>query len=171
VEIDRYLQDRCKQLSQKLPKLTIDAPQPCHLVIQTDSDFLDQILENILLNAFEAGGPGTRVRIKVSASETDPSTVAIEIEDDGPGISAGMLPDRLFVPFKTSKPDGTGIGLWQARKLIEMLGGTIEARKGESGGAKFVIRMPVEASVTHGHSKSNRLREHGNGRRNSDTAS
>ena len=73
-------------------------------------------------------------------------TVQLEITDGGPGIPEELLPDRLFVPFKTTKPNGSGIGLWQVKRLVESLGGTIEAGNVEGGGAKFVVRLPLKRS-------------------------
>ena len=68
--------------------------------------------------------------------------VELAVVDDGPGIPAELLPDRLFGPFKTTKTNGSGIGLWQVKKLVESLGGTIQAENVEGGGARFVIRLP-----------------------------
>jgi signal transduction histidine kinase len=58
-----------------------------------------------------------------------------------------MLPDRLFDPFKTTKLTGTGIGLWQARRLVESLGGSIVAENVEGSGAKFWVRLPINGAA------------------------
>ena len=92
-----------------------------------------------MLNALESGGPGTLVQ--VSVSNTTHQTIELEIIDNGPGIAAELLPDRLFGPFKTTKTNGSGIGLWQVKKLVESLGGTIEAENVEGGGARFIVRL------------------------------
>ena len=60
--------------------------------------------------------------------------------------AADLLPDALFEPFKTTKPKGTGIGLWQVRRLVTSLKGTITAGNVAGGGARFVVRLPL-ASV------------------------
>ena len=141
VEIGQFAQECCNNLTRKLPELTIDVQCRQNLEIQTDSQWIAQILENLLLNALEAGGPGTRVQVKVTNS--DHQTVQLEIEDNGPGIPSEMLTGRLFEPFKTSKPTGSGIGLWQAKRLAERLDGTIGAENVEGGGAKFIICLPI----------------------------
>ena len=103
-----------------------------------------QIFENLMLNALEAGSPGTRV--KVNVSNTGQNTFELEIADNGPGIAPELLPDGLFAPFRTTKPNGSGIGLWQVRRLAQSLGGTIEAENAAGGGAKFVVRLPLNRS-------------------------
>jgi signal transduction histidine kinase len=77
----------------------------------------------------------------------DHDQVLIEITDNGPGIPENMLPDTLFEPFATTKPRGTGIGLWQVKQLVTRLKGTISAENSEEGGARFVIRLPLSKDV------------------------
>jgi signal transduction histidine kinase len=71
----------------------------------------------------------------------------IEIIDNGPGIPKELLPDALFEPFKTSKPKGSGIGLWQVRRLVTSLRGSISAENIAEGGARFVVRLPLSTGV------------------------
>ena len=143
VEIGRLVRECCNKLARKLPDLIIDVQCRQNLIVQTDSELMAQILENLMLNALEAGGPGTKVHIEVSHTDSDHKTVQLDIGDNGPGIPAEMLPDRLFDPFKTTKPNGTGIGLWQVRRLVESLGGSIVAENVEGSGAKFLMRLPI----------------------------
>jgi signal transduction histidine kinase len=69
--------------------------------------------------------------------------VVVAVVDNGPGIPTEMLPDSLFEPFRTGKAGGSGIGLWQVKKMVESLGGGITAANGEDGGARFEIRLPM----------------------------
>ena len=66
----------------------------------------------------------------------------IQVTDNGPGISPELLPDALFDPFITTKSKGTGVGLWQAQKIVGRLGGGIVAENRPEGGARFCIRLP-----------------------------
>jgi putative PEP-CTERM system histidine kinase len=141
VEIGRFVRDCCKKLARKLPNLTIDVQCRQNLTVHTDPEIITQILENLMLNALEAGDPGILAHVNVS--NADHKTFQFEFTDSGPGIAEELLPDRLFVPFKTTKPNGIGIGLWQAKRLVEGLGGTIEAKNVDGGGAKFVVRLPL----------------------------
>ena len=82
--------------------------------------------------------------VGISASrDDDQGQAVIEVKDNGPGIPENLLPDALFEPFKTTKTGGTGIGLWQVRRLLTSLGGTISAENAKEGGALFVVRLPL----------------------------
>jgi signal transduction histidine kinase len=54
------------------------------------------------------------------------------------------LPDELFEPYKTTKPGGSGIGLWHVRQLVNSLNGSVSADNAAEGGAWFVLRLPRE---------------------------
>jgi signal transduction histidine kinase len=109
-----------------------------------DPQRLGQVLVNLLLNAGEAlDGRGT---IHLTG-RSDPGWVTLEVADDGPGVP-GALRDRLFEPFQTTKPLGTGLGLAVSQRIIEEARGhlTLETSAGEPG-ARFVIRLPRVAGV------------------------
>jgi len=65
------------------------------------------------------------------------------VEDSGTGISAEVLP-QLFEPFFTTKIDGTGLGLANARKIIDEHGGAIRVENRVEGGTRFVVHLPAE---------------------------
>jgi signal transduction histidine kinase len=138
VELSDLLQECCDGFAKKLPDLDIVLQCPPNLSIQTDPDFIAQILENLLINAWEAGSDGTAVQIGVTSGPM----IRIDLQDNGPGIQAELLPKALFEAFKTTKPDGSGIGLWQVRQLVESLGGDIQAQNIPEGGACFTLRFP-----------------------------
>jgi putative PEP-CTERM system histidine kinase len=142
MELRQFLEDHCAQLGKKLG--AVDIALDCRTSIRVNSDpqLLLRILENLLLNALEAGGDGRVLRI-TAARDDDQGQAVIEFTDNGPGIAADLLPDALFEPFKTTKPKGTGIGLWQVRRLVTSLKGTISAENVERGGARFVVRLPL----------------------------
>jgi putative PEP-CTERM system histidine kinase len=142
LELGRFLKDRCQHLGKKLGSLKIDLDCRSPIQIYSDPKLLSSILENLLLNALEARDGGAVVRINVFRDD-DQGQAVIKITDNGPGIAADLLPEALFEPFKTTKPNGTGIGLWQARRLVTSLDGTIFAENNAGGGAKFVVRVPL----------------------------
>ncbi|HXT95918.1 MAG TPA: response regulator [Polyangia bacterium] len=123
-----------------------------------DPDRLQQILGNVLSNAVKFTPEGGEVSL---VAERDDSFARLTIRDTGKGISADFLP-QMFDRFRqehggTSRPhSGLGIGLALARDLVELHGGTIEARSdGPGRGATFVIRLPLGAAVA-GNAEANR---------------
>jgi two-component system, NtrC family, nitrogen regulation sensor histidine kinase NtrY len=114
------------------------------LVIPGDPDQLDQLLINLVSNAVEASaetGGGVRIAWVASAG-----TVAVVIEDGGPGVADTA---NLFVPFFTTKPTGSGIGLVLARQIAEAHGGSLVLRNRRTGrGAEAVITLPAAAAAS-----------------------
>ncbi|HKW98092.1 MAG TPA: ATP-binding protein [Bryobacteraceae bacterium] len=110
-----------------------------NLVIHGDADQLEQVLINLLRNATDAAletGGGVRVGWRKNASY-----VEIKVEDDGPGLSNT---GNLFVPFFTTKPGGSGIGLVLSRQIAEAHGGalTLENRR-NAPGCEARLRLPI----------------------------
>lgn len=118
---------------------------PPQLVIKCSPDQLKQVFLNLGLNAFEASGAGGRVQIRCApaTNPADPRLGArIEFEDDGPGISKDDM-KRIFSPFFTTKPRGTGMGLAIARKIVTAHGGTITLDSVEGKGAIARVWLPA----------------------------
>jgi signal transduction histidine kinase len=99
-------------------RIVIEPDSP-DLRLSLDPDQIEQVLINLMRNAVEAAGDAGGVRVRW---RRDGGNVFIEVEDDGPGISRT---DNLFVPFFTTKPHGTGIGLVLSREIVENHGGSI----------------------------------------------
>jgi two-component system C4-dicarboxylate transport sensor histidine kinase DctB len=114
-------------------------PYPDDLSILAGPIRLGQVLVNLLRNALDAvdGLAERRVTVTVHGNGTE---VAVAIRDSGAGIAPEVLP-RLFEPFFTTKPAGQGLGLGLpiSRVIITELGGRLEARNHESGGAEFTV--------------------------------
>jgi two-component system sensor histidine kinase HydH len=107
-----------------------------------DGDRVKQVLRNLVENALHAGGEGA-APVEGSVG-TERGRLAIDVRDHGPGIAVEDLP-RLFEPFFTTKTHGTGLGLAVARSIVELHGGTIAADNDAGGGARFRVRLPMEA--------------------------
>ena len=71
-------------------------------------------------------------------------TMALRVEDSGPGIPPEMM-DRLFEAFASTKPDGMGVGLSISRTIVEAHEGSLSAENRESGGACFLVALPLAA--------------------------
>jgi two-component system, NtrC family, nitrogen regulation sensor histidine kinase NtrY len=109
------------------------------LTIQADGDQLEQLLINLLRNAVDAalethGGVGVRWRHGAGYVE-------VAVEDEGPGLSSTA---NLFVPFFTTKPGGSGIGLVLSRQIAEAHGGTLLLQNRPTGrGCQALLRLPL----------------------------
>ena len=113
--------------------------------VQGDSVQLQQVILNLMLNAFSAMNPtglDGASRLVVRTSSIENTTVLVEVRDSGPGIAAEKL-ESIFHPFITSKPEGLGLGLSICRSIIERHGGRISAANNPDRGAKFSITLPA----------------------------
>jgi two-component system, LuxR family, sensor kinase FixL len=119
--------------------------------VKGDSVQLQQVILNLMLNAFSAmtgtGLDGAR-RLIVRTNLIDESNVRVEVQDSGTGIAADKL-EAIFEPFITSKPEGLGMGLSICRSIIERHGGKISAANDPDRGAIFSITLPVAQSARH----------------------
>src|SRR5262249_17599265 len=112
--------------------------------LAADADLLCQVLLGLLANATEAVPAGGEIGL---TSRADGGTVEIDVTDTGPGIPADVR-ERVFEPFFTTRPRGTGLGLAVARQIVEAHGGTIAAGDRPGGGARFTLRLPASRHAT-----------------------
>lgn len=112
-------------------------------LLDVDPDLVTQALFSLLHNAVESVGDGGAIRL---ATAKEASTVAIEVDDTGPGIPA-ELRGRIFEPFFTTRPHGTGLGLAIVRQIVEAHEGTVAAGDAVGGGACFTVRLPLAAAA------------------------
>lgn len=107
--------------------------------VPLDPSLMQQMFANLFLNAAHAmKGRGT---IQVSV-DRDGDVLRVRVKDTGPGIPAAIA-DKLFQPFFTTKPQGSGLGLSICSRIVESHQGRIDAKKDGSPGAEFEIRLPL----------------------------
>jgi two-component system nitrogen regulation sensor histidine kinase NtrY len=113
------------------------------VVVQADADQLEQLLINLVRNAIDAAaetGGGVRMGWSVGTSD-----VEIWVQDDGPGLSSTT---NLFVPFFTTKPQGSGIGLVLSRQIAEAHGGSLVLENRKPGpGCHARLRLPLRTEL------------------------
>lgn len=110
--------------------------------IQADPALLKQALLNLYLNAREAIPKERAGRIEVRIQPRRRSHVAIEIADNGVGISPAEQ-DRIFEPFFSMRENGTGLGLATTQRIVESMGGTIDVESEPGRGALFRLEFPA----------------------------
>ncbi|MDQ3444686.1 MAG: ATP-binding protein, partial [Pseudomonadota bacterium] len=131
-------------IQDKQHRLTVSIP-PAPIYVDADSARLSQALCNLLVNAAKFTPNGGEIRLDVRRNGGD---AVISITDSGVGISADMI-DKVFEMFtqldrslETSQA-GLGIGLSIVQRLVEMHGGTVEARSAGLGtGSEFIVKLP-----------------------------
>jgi len=103
-----------------------------------DCDQVIAALSNLLINAIEASPIRGEVRVEL---RWDEAGIRVIITDSGPGIAPAMLA-KLFTPFATGKPTGTGLGLFVVRRIVREHGGELTAQNDTIGGARFEVQLP-----------------------------
>jgi len=117
-------------------RISVEAGPSVHISI--DPDQIEQVFINLMRNGVEAAGENGGVRVRWRG---DGSAVVVEVEDDGPGLART---DNLWVPFFTTKPHGTGIGLVLSREIVENHGGSISlANRVGAKGCVASVRLPL----------------------------
>ncbi len=113
-------------VEQAPPRFPLDAPR------------VRQALTNLLTNAVQASPDGVPATARVAL---EGARLVFTVSDRGPGIPPGDL-ERIFEPFYTTRPNGTGLGLAVAQRIVQMHGGTLTAANEPGGGASFRVAIP-----------------------------
>lgn len=111
-------------------------PPPPELVLSADEALLDQAVTNLLRNAAHAALSSPAPQVWLWAGHSDRGRPILEISDNGPGLDA-ELGDKIYLPFFTTKADGSGIGLALARQVMLVHRGAITSGPRPGGGARF----------------------------------
>jgi len=149
VPLGRSIADALALLGAELKERRIDVKvdvRPPDLSVLADEAAVGSLLINLARNAIDAmhESPHRVLRLQARPHE---GRVVLEVTDSGPGIRADIL-TRLFEPFVTSKPAGTGLGLGLviSAQLVRALGGTLRGANREEGGACFTVDLPIATS-------------------------
>ena len=106
---------------------------PENLVLNADAIQLEQVLINLIKNALEAIASGQSGEILVQAYIGSGGNIFIDVIDNGCGIASDKL-EQIFVPFYTSKREGTGVGLFLVKQIMQAHSGSVYAAQAEEGG-------------------------------------
>ena len=113
---------------QPLPKVLLDPEQIQH------------VITNLLLNARDAIGQRGQVRVETSCHN---GWAVLTVSDDGCGMTPEFLRQSLFRPFQTTKKDGTGIGMFQCKIIVEAHRGRIEVESEPGKGTSIRVFLPL----------------------------
>jgi two-component system nitrogen regulation sensor histidine kinase NtrY len=113
--------------------------QPDDLTVEADPELLEQALINLLLNSIDAGAHQL-----VLSAERDADWLRIRVADNGSGFGAEAR-DSAFIPFFTTKPNGSGIGLTLVQQTMLAHHGTVEIEPGAQGGTIVTLSLPASS--------------------------
>lgn len=130
--------------------ISIDfAPPTDPITLRVDPAQIEDVVLNLIINAIESAEGDGQVRIRVARSQesqdfqTEPEEEAtVEVSDDGRGINEEDL-HRIFIPFFTTRPGGTGLGLPAVRRIVRAHGGRVEVNSSPGKGSTFTIHLPL----------------------------
>jgi nitrogen fixation/metabolism regulation signal transduction histidine kinase len=147
--VQELLQTTRQLLAEQLAKQGIEVTlsvRPAHLTLHADGHLLEQVLINLVLNAAQAVTQVATPRISLLAWTDEQERVVIEVKDNGSGIPTDVL-DSIFIPFFTTRPHGSGIGLSLAKQIMQLHQGSIQVHSVEGAGSAFQLWFP--SSVTY----------------------
>lgn len=143
-----------KPVEADLNKLVEETLAACHQVdgfdvrkdleplprVRMDPSQIEKVITNLLINAREAIGPTGSVRVHTARAN---GWAALEVSDDGCGMSREFIENRLFRPFETTKKKGIGIGMFHCKMILDAHSGRIEVESEPGRGTTFRILLPL----------------------------
>ena len=123
------------------PLYDIEARLPEKLVATVEPERVENVIENLVINAMEAmGAKGGRLTVEAGTLEGD--LVFFSVADTGVGMSEEFIKTRLYRPFSTTKNKGIGLGLFTCREVVEAHGGRLDVDSREGVGTRFRVVLP-----------------------------
>jgi len=118
----------------------IESNQIDDLTVMADPVRVEQILGHLIQNAIDASTEGQTIQLNARRRDL---SVAIEVKDDGCGMTSEFIRSQLFKPFASSKDGGFGIGAYEARQLAIAMNGRLEVESKEGAGSRFTLILPL----------------------------
>ncbi len=145
LELERLIKQAVGSQSKNVPKPVLEGEIP-NLRVLGDRDRLQSVIEHVINNAQDATPKNGWVKV---ACGFDPAGYAVvDISDNGCGMDAEFISQRLFKPFDTTKGNaGMGIGAYECREVIQALGGRVEVESTPGLGTRFRLMIPLLAEV------------------------
>jgi signal transduction histidine kinase len=129
------------------PLYDIEARLPETLVATVEPDRVENVFENLVINALEAmGAKGGRLSVEAGTLEGD--LVFFSVSDTGTGMTEEFVKTRLYRPFATTKNKGIGLGLYTCREIVEAHGGRLEVESRPGAGTRFRVVLPSRLFIS-----------------------
>ncbi|HLV02274.1 MAG TPA: ATP-binding protein, partial [Acidobacteriota bacterium] len=109
--------------------------------VRLDPEQIQKVIVNLILNAVEASGDEGKIRVQTGASD---GRIILQVADTGCGMSPEFVEKQLFHPFRTTKKQGMGIGLFHSKVIVEEHGGRIEVETQPGEGTTFRVVLPTQ---------------------------
>ncbi len=138
----RFVAGACRSLAVRArAALDFGVPDDLPAIAMTSTE-LTQVAMNVVSNAIQAVEEGERSggRVRVT-TRADRDGLALEVEDDGPGIPAELM-SKIGRPFVSTRPEGTGLGVAQCRRILEAVGGSFRIESTVGKGTRVFVRAP-----------------------------
>ncbi|HKG14424.1 MAG TPA: ATP-binding protein, partial [Pyrinomonadaceae bacterium] len=124
------------------PLYDVEAHLPEKLVATVEPERMENVIENLVINALEAMGSKGAGKLTVEAGTVSNDLVFFSVADTGVGMSEEFIKTRLFRPFSTTKSKGIGLGLFTCKEIIETHGGRLEVDSSPNSGTRFRVVIP-----------------------------
>lgn len=136
---EAFARELVRVVAIEWPSVALDADVDRAITLRADPDLLAQALINLLRNAAQAASAASAHPAATLGIARDAGGIVIAVSDNGGGVPDTLRRD-IFLPFYTTRAEGTGIGLNLVRQIVVAHGWSIEVRGSASGGAEFVVR-------------------------------
>ena len=147
IRLDELVASAVARCSLRQPVPLLHREDGCAICVKADAERLSVVLEHIIRNAQDAAPEG-QVSVRVTEVESE---AVIVVTDTGQGMDPEFVRERLFRPFDSTKGfKGMGIGAYQTRDYVQMLGGHVEVQSAPGQGTSFSITLPVERGAAPG---------------------
>jgi signal transduction histidine kinase len=141
LRVQEILTSVVRSRARQHPKPSLEILDAANPIIVADEDRLASAFEHIIQNAQEAAGKSGNVRVTL---QTMQKTAIVEVKDSGHGMDRQFIQSRLFKPFDTTKGlTGMGIGAYESREYIRLLGGELNVVSEVGIGSVFRYQIPV----------------------------
>ena len=143
LDLEAVLRRVCAAKTGPQTDIRLDAPSAVTAIGHEDR--LEHVIGHLIQNAIDASTPPRQVAVRLGR---DAAHAVVEVRDQGVGMTAEFVRERLFKPFQTTKPTGMGIGVYESSQYVAGLGGSIAVESEPGVGTRVLLRLPLVQAAT-----------------------